>query len=242
MNNNKQFWNEEYESAEMGGEHLRLSDNPSGDLLTFIKWLEKIDGVGAINKDSFIVDAGCGNGRNLLYLNKIFSCKGIGYDISSIAIEQANEKFLPLDKGGRGDLKFSIQDLKLPIPTENEKVDYVLDMMSSHVLRQTEREFFKNEVVRVLGYKGYLLVKTFLRDEDIHSKELLKKYPDPLGEVNAYIHPAMGIYEYVPSEKELIEFYEQDFDIEKVERSYGHIKRDGSKGKRRYIVLYLRKK
>jgi hypothetical protein len=51
----------------------------------------------------------------------------------------------------------------------------------------------------------------------------------------------MGIFEHVPSEQELVDFYKDDFEIDKIERSFAH-RINGKANKRRYIVMYLRKK
>ena len=82
-------------------------------------------------------------------------------------------------------------------------------------------------------------------DDDIHSKNMIREFgKDANGEIlekNSYIHPTIGIFEHVPSEEELVDFYKQDFEIDKIERSFAH-KINGKAAKRRYIVMYLRKK
>ena len=111
----------------------------------------------------------------------------------------------------------------------------------SHVLKKQERVDFKNEVVRVLSGGSYYFLKSLLLDDDSHAKQMIKQFGENAGEENSYIHPTMGIFEHVPTENELIKFYDQDFFIDKIERSFAH-KINGRATKRRYIVMYLRKK
>ena len=54
----KDFWNKEY--AEDGGDKFSLSTEPSADLEKFTRWLEReYKGQNVLNKNTFVVDAGC---------------------------------------------------------------------------------------------------------------------------------------------------------------------------------------
>ncbi len=233
----KTFWDKEY--LEVGEDmHFKLSEDPGSDFLKFVKWIEKTDGVGAFNNKSFFIDSGCGNGRHAIYLTETYKAAGMGYDISAAAIEQANAR-ISKNKDNANRLKFTVQNINKSIPAESDSADYVIDAMASHVLREAERKYFKEECLRVLRSGGYIFLKTLLRDGDFHSKDMIKNNPG--GEANSYIHPKIGIFEHSASEAELVEFYSKDFDIEKIEKSFiGNA--SGKTGKRRYIVMYLRKK
>lgn len=226
------FWDKEYASD--NGKNFTLSSEASSDLQKFTRWLARQYQGEFFNKNSFVVDAGCGNGRNLFWMHENFGVKGLGYDISQVAINNLNKKKI-------NGVNFIVQNLNQKIPVEDNKADLVIDAIASHVLKKDEREFYKNEVVRVLSTGSYYFLKSLLLDEDRHAKRMIKDYGQNAGEENSYIHPTMGIFEHVPSEEELIDFYRQDFDIEKIERSGAH--NVGNKAnKRRYIILYLRKK
>lgn len=232
----KIFWDKEYSGAE---KNFSLSEEPSQDLQKFVRFLEReYKGQQPINKNTKFVDAGCGNGRNSFYLAENFGAKGVGYDISEEAIKKANNK---LKNNPKLDIAFSVQNLNESIPQENNSVDLVIDAIASHVLRANERIVFKNEVLRVLTSGSYYFLKSLLLDDDSHAKQMIKEFGENAGEPNSYIHPTIGIFEHVPTEEELVKFYEEDFFIDKMERSFAH-RINGRANKRRYIVMYLRKK
>ncbi len=225
----KKFWDNEYRNPTI----FSLSTEPAEDLKKFSRWLERECGVGIIARDTNVLDLGTGNGRNLIWLAKTFGCKGVGYDISSVAIGQAMNMAVGLP------LSFEARPLAGPFDLPDASVDIVLDMMSSHYLKKAEREEYLNEVVRVLAPRGWLMFKSFLLEEDRHATRLLREHP--AGEENAYLHPRHGTYEYVWSEEKLREFFEPYFKIEKIERSGKHLK-DGRAFKRRHIITYMSKK
>lgn len=237
VGNAANFWDNEYSSE--GGDKFSMSSEPSEDLQKFTRWLEReYRGQNPINITTKFVDAGCGNGRNSFFLAERFGASGVGYDISPEAIKSAKNKLKTL----RGlKLDFFVQNLNKEIPVADSSQDIVVDAVASHVLRKEERIFFKSEVLRVLSSGSYYFLKSLLLDDDSHAKKMIKDFGGPAGEENSYIHPSMGIFEHVPSEKELVEFYQEDFFIDKIERSFAH-RVGGKANKRRYIVMYLRKK
>jgi len=238
ISNAATFWDNEYSSEE--GDKFSLSTESSEDLQKFTRFLEReYKGQEPINKYSKFIDAGCGNGRNSFFFAENFGAQGIGYDISSEAIKTANKKLKTLSPDIK--LEFLVQNLNEAIPAEDNSQDFVIDAVASHVLRKEEREFFKNEVVRVLTSNSYYFLKSLLLDDDSHAKQMIRDFGKSAGEENSYIHPSMGIFEHVPTENELIKFYENDFHIDKIERSFAH-RINGRAAKRRYIVMYLRKK
>ncbi len=222
------FWDKEYKQPE----HLRLSDKPAEDLVKFTRWLLRRKRNDLLDKSSQILDVGCGNGRNLIYLSQNFGVSGTGIDISSAALAQARKQSANLS------LKFIQNKAQNILPAENVSQSLVLDMMTSHFLSSTERRQLRDEIYRVLAPGGFLFMKTFLKDKDLHTARLIKNFPGK--EDGTYIHPVMGIQEYVYSEKELMEFLQEKFIIRKVHRSHKHIKK-GKAYKRRTIVVYAEK-
>lgn len=228
MRRDKKFWNTEYTKAE----HLRLSKEPSEDLQKFSRWLERRTGRTFLNQNAHALDLGCGNGRNLIYLAQTFGMRGEGYDISETAIAEAvsDAEGLPLS--------FAARSISEPIPLPDASVSLALDMMASHVLREGERAAFLAEIVRVLRPGGWLFFKSFLLDEDLNAKRLLRDHP--AGEKDAYIHPEFGWYEHVWMEESLRAFFEPHFTIHKIEKSHQHMRR-GRAHKRRSITAYMEK-
>jgi len=111
-------------------------------------------------------------------------------------------------------------------------------MMTSHFLNREEREKLRDELFRVLTQGGYFFMKTFLKDEDLHTARLLKDYPGT--EMGSYIHPIMGVPEYVYSEEELVAFLSEKFIVRKIYRSHKHVFH-GQARKRRTISIYAEK-
>lgn len=230
MQSSSTFWNKEYKNPK----HLKLSDEPSADLVIFEAWMEKTMGKG-IFKHLTLLDVGCGNGRNSLYLANKYGMKGYGFDIAGEAIMQAKK----LNPKGSG-IIYAIGDIAEPLPIKDGSIGLVLDLMTSHFLDEAGRERYMQELVRILEPRGMVLWKTFLKDEDIHSTDLLKNYGTT--EKNSYIHPKIGVQEHVFSEDEFRDYVEPYFTVESIKRSHGHRTDDGRKGKRRYLVAYLSKK
>lgn len=229
----KEFWNKEYKDPGM----FALSDEVSADLVKCVRWMTKEYGKDVFRPDTMVLDAGCGNGRNLLWLNDMFRVHGVGYDISDEAISQAQKIAAKQQWGSK--LVFKVRSLDQLIELPDESVDLVIDAMSSHFLRNVERARFISEVARVLKPQGVLFFKSFYAERDTHTRELLEKHG--AGEENAYIHPKLKVYEYVWTDAALAESFDKDFILMKKELSgKHHIK--GKPAKRRSVVCYFEKK
>jgi SAM-dependent methyltransferase len=222
------FWNEEYREAG----HFALSEKQSEDLEKFTRWLVREYGNSVLNVMATVLDLGTGNGRNLCWLSETFGVRGIGYDISTEAVKQARKRA----EIGKLPLTFEARSIggTLTVPDESQSV--VLDMMTSHFLKEAERTVLIEEIYRVLKPGGFLFYKTFLLDEDRHAKRMIRENPG--GETNTYIHPEIGVAEHVSSEEEIEALYGEKFEIKKIERSHRH---KGKFAKRRSITLYLEK-
>ncbi len=231
MSNEKTFWNKEYKKAG----HLALSMYPSGDLITFANWYEKEFGEGILQQTT-VLDIGCGNGRNALYLEDTFGSKGYAFDISGEAISTIKKTF-PKSK-----IDFMIHDIHEPLPLADGSVNLILDLMVSHCLTDEERPKYLTELVRVLEPRGVVVWKSFFKEGDYHTTQLLKKH-GVKGEKNSYIHPKFHIHEHVWMEKEFKDFVAPYFDVEVFKRSHGHKRGENNReGKRRYFIAYLVKK
>jgi SAM-dependent methyltransferase len=222
------FWDSEYTNPA----HLKLSERQSADLEKFTRFVTRDKSLSVLNSEGSAIDVGCGNGRNLIYLNTEFGIPGIGYDISKAAIAQAisASKGLPI--------RYTARSIAGKLDVEDASQTIALDMMTSHFLNHDERLFLRDEIYRALKPGGLLFMKTFLKDNDLHTRRLLKDFPSE--ENGAYIHPVMGVAEYVYSEEELVDFLEEKFVIHKVYRSHKHTLR-GQARKRRTITIYAEK-
>jgi len=222
------FWDQEYTKPE----HLALSTEASEDLEKFTRWLERQSKRTLLNPLSSAIDFGCGNGRNLFYLAEGFGMRGIGYDSSSAAIKEA----IRLAEGLP--LIYQTRSMTGTFDIGDETQTIALDMMSSHFLKKEERIQLRDEIHRVLKPGGFLFMKTFLSDGDLHTKRLIAEQPGT--EENSYIHPVIGVQEYVYSEDELHAFLSEKFIVHKMYPSHKHISR-GKARKRRTIAVYAQK-
>ncbi len=231
MAGKKNFWNKQYKKPT----HLALSNEPSEDLVKFLKWLVREHGRKYLNVTALVADLGCGNGRNLIYLSKEYGVHGVGYDTSHEALMQARARTAAEELP----LVFEERSIAKPIPLEDAKVTIVLDMMSSHVLLKAEREALRDEILRILKSGGWLFFKSFLLDEDRNAERMLRESPGP--EEGMYLHPEIGVPEYVWTMEAIEEFYGPYFTIHKFEKSFKHVRASGAAWKRRTVSAYLQK-
>lgn len=222
------FWDYEYT---VGG-NLKLSTAPSEDLEKFTRWLGRQKDQDPLARGSAVLDLGCGNGRNLVFLAREFGMTGTGYDISTAAIAQARQLSSDLP------ITYEARSVAGDIPLPDASQTLVLDMMTSHFLSAAERTHLRDEVHRVLAPGGWLFLKTFLQDGDLHTKRLLAEHPAK--EPDTYIHPVIGVPEHAYREAALREFLEERFIIHKIYRSHKHVSR-GKARKRRTIAVYAQK-
>jgi len=223
------FWDSEYTNAS----HLKLSTEASEDLEKFTRWFARQkDTTQILTPSNSILDVGCGNGRNLIYLAQNYGTKGVGYDISTAAIAQAVTASKDLS------LSYTARTIAGPLELNDDSQSLVLDMMASHFLNEEERRFLRDEIYRVLMPGGFLFIKTFLADGDLHTRRLLKDHPSP--ETGTYIHPVIGVPEHAYQEEELVDFLSEKFVIHKIYRSHKHVLR-GKARKRRTISIYVEK-
>lgn len=222
------FWDKEYTNPE----HLKLSSNESEDLAKFTRWVIRRERGDVLAQEANVVDVGCGNGRNLIYLNQQYKMIGTGVDISSAAIAQAKKASIELP------ITYHVGSAADPLPVEDASQSLALDMMTSHFLDKAGRERLRDEIYRVLQPGGYLFMKTFLKDKDLHTERLIKDHPGK--EDGTYIHPVMGVAEFVYSEEELVAFLSEKFIVRKIYRSHKHAFK-GRARKRRTISIYAEK-
>ena len=229
MTTHKDFWNREYKTSE----HLALSSASSEDLEKFTRWLERGYKREFLNAYARVLDLGCGDGRNLIYLAQAYGMKGVGYDISDEAVKQARHASEGLP------IAYEVRSIAEPLPLPDGSQTFVLDMMTSHFLRKAEREALRAEIIRILRPGGWLFFKSFLADEDIHTRRLLREHP--ADEKGAYIHPELGVYEYAWTEDEVRDFFDGRLELHKFTKSHRHILKGGKAGKRRTFSAYLQK-
>lgn len=222
------FWDSEYTKPE----HLALSDNPSEDLEKFTRWLDRTDYAGILTPEQTVTDFGSGNGRHLIFLAKTFGMVGTGYEQSQAGVAQARKLSTGLP------ITYEARSIAGTFDLPSESQSLALDMMTSHYLNSAERTVLRDEIFRTLKPGGFLFMKTFLLDGDLHSVRLLRDSPGT--EPGNYIHPVIGVEEHVFSEEEIVLFLREKFIVHKIYRSHKHAFR-GRALKRRTITIYAQK-
>jgi len=110
------------------------------------------------------LDAGCGNGRNSIFLAK----KGINVnalDFSKTALEIAHQRVKR--EGLAGKVTLSEHNLGRPLPFDRDSFDLCLDLyVSCHFLDRDMRSGYANELFRMTKRGGYMITAAFdYRDE-----------------------------------------------------------------------------
>ncbi|MDQ1281548.1 MAG: hypothetical protein QG670_2813 [Thermoproteota archaeon] len=121
-------------------------NTPDADIIPLI---DKLD----VPPNARVLDAGCGNGKNSVYLRE----KGFetyGFDISSKAIAFAH-KSIPT-----GD--FVVADA-VSLPYAEEVFDLIVDVGLLHSIPPDAWESYKKETNRILKPKGYYFLRSFHR-------------------------------------------------------------------------------
>lgn len=229
----EKYWEQEYKEPQF----LSLNNEPQEEVKRFIDWLKQEQEYDVHGK--VVLDVGCGNGRNSIYLAEKYACAGFAWDISSTALllaEDASE-----EKGVRGQIKFQKKNIgESPYDLEDQSIDIILDVTTSSSLYEGEHSVYRKETHRVLKSDGYMLVRALLKDGDRNAHNLLEKFPGP--EKDTYIHPKTLIIERVFTEKDFRQLFEEQFEILELKKQTGYQRWGKSSYKRRYIVAYLKTK
>lgn len=140
-------------------------------------------------EDSNVLDAGCGNGKNIKYFNN--KCKIVGIDNCQGLIELCKEKGFEVFEA----------DIK-NIPFENNIFDYVMSIaVIHHFDKEIDRLSAINEMIRVLKPGGKLLFTVWALESDEYS--IKKKFK--LGD-NIVKFKESDRYYYIYDKSSFLEF------------------------------------
>ena len=224
----KDAWEAEYQKPKL----LKIGQKPRVDLLNYLKFLKKKEGLTLENLT--ILDLGSGNGKNANYLaslgNQVF-----GLEISPTAMALAQKEA----KGKGLKANYQLADIGREFPFVEGTFDLVLDIMTSNSLTEAERENYLTEVSRVLKPGGYFFLRALCLEGDKNAKNLLKLSPGP--EYHTYINQIMNLTERVFTEKDLRNTYGRYFNFQKLIKKTNYAEFQGQLYKRNYWLAYLRK-
>jgi Methylase involved in ubiquinone/menaquinone biosynthesis len=114
--------------------------------------IDKMTELAKINKDTKILDVGCGIGNPAFYLHEKFKCSILGITTSDKGIEIANQ--LSREKGFSAQVQFQVADgIDNGLPANSFDLIWVLE--SSHLMPKVD---LVNECYRVLKKNGTLLL------------------------------------------------------------------------------------
>lgn len=224
--NNDQAWEREYQNPQF----LTLGTEPLADVRDFVKWLRRKQKVDMT--EFTVLDLGCGNGKNLNYTVDLFAKRGIGYDISTTAINHARALAQGLP------IIYEVRSISDTFPLEDNSIDLVLDVTASNSLNEGERAKFLKEISRVLKPDSYCFTRALCKDGDDNAKQLIKDFPGT--EQDTYILAETGITERVFSKQDFIDTYSNYFEIVELEKKTGYQRWGNQKYKRNYWLAYLK--
>ncbi len=114
--------------------HKKLKP-PSNDLLSLVS--KEI----VFDKNDKILDAGCGNGHTLFFLNEKFGCKGKGISISQLEVDFANKFARRIKKNDH--LSFELKSYDDPLGLRYDKIFAIESLKHSKSISYSLENLFK---------------------------------------------------------------------------------------------------
>ncbi len=228
IRNQELAWEREYQNPKL----VTKKEEPQADALRFFKFLKKEEKFKLESRR--ILDLGCGTGRNSNYLAERDNFV-IGIDFSrtaiNLAISRAKRKNIQVD--------YRLASISSPYDIEDNSIDLALDITSSNSLNEKSRDFYLQEVYRVLKPGAYFFVRALSKDANKNVKNLLLKSPGP--EKDTYFIKEMNLFERVFSREDFIELYSKFFKILKITKKTNYTNFNNRVYKRDYWIVYLKK-
>jgi SAM-dependent methyltransferase len=193
----KELWEQEYAVKCCIPSSSRRE--PAKALLLFVEML----GLRAPLK---VLDAGCGNGRNAVYLAKR-GCQVTAVDFSDWAIRQTHR--LALEEGVADRVSVVQHSLNQPVSFSEQSFDFILDAYTfCHFLRQEMAVKFWEDMARLVRASGRLLSIVFSPEDEYYAR-FLKNSPDG----SLVYDPANGIWKRLYTERNIKSFFGPFFEI-----------------------------
>jgi SAM-dependent methyltransferase len=222
------IWDREYKNPLL----VTKNDGPQSDTLRFLKFLKKEQKFKV--EDRFILDLGCGTGRNSNYLADLGN-KVIGIEISKTALNLAKTRASDMEV----DIDYRLGDIGERYDISDDSVDVVLDITSSNSLDEKGRQIYLKEVMRVMKKGGYFFVRALCKDGNKNVKNLLKISPGC--EYDTYIIKEIGLRERVFSREDFIKTYSKYFKILNLDKKTSYTTFNNRIYKRDYWLAYMTK-
>jgi SAM-dependent methyltransferase len=180
------------------------------------KALVQYEGLLDFSGLSPVLDAGCGNGRNSIYLASK-GCTVDAVDLSPVALALVRQRALAAEVSHK--IRIHQQVLKAPWPFSDATFRLVLDSyVFCHILEQKKQIEYRNELHRVLQPSGLLYSSVFCTD-DAYYQELADNgslarpvVQDPHNGVRKYLYTEEGFKEFFSECFRIIYFSKFQFD------------------------------
>jgi len=221
-------WDREYKNSKL----LVKENKPSSDIVRFVKFLRKGEGIQIENL--MVLDLGSGMGRNSFYFAEL-GAKVVGFEISQTAINIAKTNMSKTVF----DIEYKKQSIGEKFLVEDSSFDIVLDVLASNSLTEVEREVYITEAQRVLKKGGYFFVKGLCKEGDDNAKYLLKNFPGK--EKDTYIMPELGVTERVWTKDDFVSTYEKYFTVLNLEKKTSYSRMNNRSYKRNFWICYMKK-
>lgn len=137
MNIQKEYWNNQWQR--------QMTENPIYD-----SWLDKYMDLFMKAKAAKIIDLGCGQGNNTLYLTEK-GCRVIACDISEVAIERVKNHIPQAET--------MIFDMLDGLPFKSNSIKIVIADLCLHYFTWKETVHIAQEINRILVDGGNLLLR-----------------------------------------------------------------------------------
>ncbi len=221
-------WEKEYKNPQL----VTLGTEAIQSVKDWVRFLRREAGVEFSGLK--ILDLGCGNGKNSIYIADQGLHNAIdGIDISKTAVEYANK--LAGDKEVQANFKQG--SIGTALPYGDTIYDIALDVTSSNSLNEKERETYLKELHRVTKPGAHLFVRALCKDGDAHAKTLIKTHPGK--EKDTYIMPDLGLTERVFTKEDFIATYSPFFTITSLEKETHYTKFNNRSYKRNFWIAHL---
>jgi SAM-dependent methyltransferase len=151
-----------------------------------------------------VLDVGCGNGRNAIYLASK-GCQVDAIDSSPIALQLLRDRAEQAGVGAR--IKITEDVLGTAWPYADQSYDLVVDsFVSCHLLCDTDRIAYRDEMHRVTRKSGLAYSSLFSTDDEYYQPLLSTSTEDKI-----VIDPRNSIAKRLYEEEEVAEFYSEKF-------------------------------
>ena len=224
------IWEREYQNPQL----ISLGEEAIQSVKDWVRFLRKEKGIDLSGKK--ILDLGCGNGKNAIYIAEQGDDNEVsGIEISKTALMYAEK--LAAEKKVRA--HFLHQSIGTTFPFPDSHFDIVLDVTSSNSLNEKERENYLSEMHRVMKPGAQLFIRALSKDGDAHAKTLIKTNPGK--EKDTYIMPGLLLTERVFTREDFVATYSPRFEILTMEKEIHYTKFNDRSYKRHFWVVYLTK-